>query len=118
MKASDTAFYEMKARIIGVMANPRRLQMVDLLGGGDKTVSELSEAMGLRQATTSQHLAVMRKAGVVETSRDGNYIRYRLADHRIASACSVMSQAVANLLVTQQKKLQPVLKLAAKQRRR
>jgi len=112
MKPSDASFYEVKARMIAVMANPKRLQIVDLLSDGEKTVSELSDGLGLAQATTSQHLAVMRKAGVVETTRRGNFILYRLADPKIASACGVMSQAVLDLLVKQQKKLQPVLALA------
>jgi ArsR family transcriptional regulator len=116
MKPSDPSFYEVKARMIAVMANPKRLQIIDLLSDGEKTVSELSEALDLAQATTSQHLAVMRKAGVVETARDGNFIHYRLADPKIASACGVMSQAVLDLLVKQQKKLQPVLALANRHR--
>ena len=112
MKPSDASFYEVKAKMIAVMANPKRLQIIDLLSNVDKTVSELADALDAPQAATSQHLAVMRKAGVVETSRDGNFIRYRLADAKIASACAVMRQAVLDLLVKQQKKLQPVLALA------
>jgi DNA-binding transcriptional ArsR family regulator len=116
MTTSDASFYEVKARTIAVLANPKRLEIIDLLGEKERTVSELAEALGLAQATTSQHLAVMRKAGVVETSRDGNFVRYRLADPKIASACGVMSQAVLDLLVKQHKRLQPILAIANRQR--
>lgn len=116
MRKPDSSFYEVKARMIAVMANPKRLEIIDLLTDKEMTVSELANALGLAQATTSQHLAVMRKAGVVETTKDGNFVHYRLADPKIASACGVMSQAVLDLLVKQQKNLEPVLAVARRQR--
>lgn len=112
MDPRDESFYEIKAKIIAVLANPRRLEIIDLLADKEMTVSELAEALGLAQAATSQHLAVMRKAGVVETRKDGNFVFYRLADPKIATACGVMSRAVVDLLVGQQEKLRPVLAVA------
>ncbi len=115
MEPHDESFYEIKARVISVLANPKRLQIVDLLSHAERTVSDLSAELGIAQATTSQHLAVMRKAGVVEARKEGNYVFYRLADPKIADACAVMSRAIVDLLASQQEKLRPVL--AAAQRR-
>ena len=112
MDATDESFYEIKARIIAVLANPKRLEIIDLLNRGERTVSDLATSLGIAQAATSQHLAVMRKAGVVETRKDGNFVFYRLADPKIADACGVMSRAVVDLLVNQQEKLRPVLAVA------
>jgi len=112
MKGTDASFYEIKARTIGVLANPKRLEIIDLLASSERTVTDLAEALGLPQATTSQHLAVMRRAGVLETRKDGNHVYYRLADPKIAAACGVMSEAVVDLLVTQQERLLPVLRVA------
>ena len=112
MEPIDESFYEIKARIIAVLANPKRLEIIDLLGRQERTVSELASALDIAQAATSQHLAVMRKAGVVETRKDGNYVYYRLADPKIAAACGVMSKAVIDLLVSQQERLRPVLAIA------
>ncbi len=109
MEPSDESFYEIKARVIAVLANPKRLQIVELLGRSERTVSELAAELEIAQATTSQHLAVMRKSGVVETRKDGNFVYYRLADAKIAEACAVMSKAIVDLLVSQQEKLRPVL---------
>ncbi len=109
MEPADESFYEIKARVISVLANPKRLQIVELLGRSERTVSELAEELEIAQATTSQHLAVMRKSGVVETRKDGNFVYYRLADPKIAEACAVMSKAIVDLLVIQQEKLRPVL---------
>ena len=115
MEPSGESFYELKAQLISVLANGKRLQIVELLGRSERTVSELAAELEIAQATTSQHLAVMRKSGVVETRKDGNFVYYRLADPKIAEACEVMSRAIVDLLVSQQEKLRPVL--AGAQRR-
>jgi len=115
MEPIDESFYEIKARIIAVLANPKRLEIIDLLGRQERTVSELASALDIAQAATSQHLAVMRKAGVVETRKDGNFVYYRLADPKIADACGVMSRAVVDLLVSQQERLRPVLAVARRE---
>jgi len=109
MEPSDESFYEIKAKVISVLANPKRLQIIELLGKSERTVTELSADLGIAQATTSQHLAVMRKSGVVETRKDGNFVYYHLADQKIAEACAVMSRAILDLLMSQQEKLRPVL---------
>ena len=112
MEPSDESFFEIKARIISVLANPKRLRIVEILGKSERTVSELAAELEIAQATTSQHLAVMRKTGVVETRKDGNFVFYRLADPKIAEACAVMSRAIIDLLMSQQEKLRPVLAVA------
>jgi DNA-binding transcriptional ArsR family regulator len=112
MEPPDESFYEIKAKIISVLANPKRLQIIELLGKSERTVSDLSADLKIAQATTSQHLAVMRKSGIVETRKDGNFVYYRLADQKIAEACAVMSRAILDLLMSQQEKLRPVLAVA------
>ncbi len=112
MEPLDESFYEIKARLISVLANPRRLRILDLLSEHERTVTDLAEDLGMAQATTSQHLAVMRKAGVVDTRKDGNFVFYRLADPRFAEACAVMTRAVVGLLTNQEEKLRPVLAVA------
>ena len=109
MEPSDESFYEIKARMISVLANPKRLQIVEILGKSERTVTELAGELGIAQATTSQHLAVMRKSGVVETRKEANFVYYRIADPKIAEACAVMSRAIVDLLISQQERLQPVL---------
>jgi len=116
MESEDESFYEIKARTIAILSNPKRLQIVDLLADRERSVSELAVALSLPQATTSQHLAVMRKAGVVDARKDGNHVYYRLADPRIAAACRVMSEAILGFLLSQQERLRPVLLVAQKQR--
>ena len=114
MAARDDSFYEAKARVIEALANPKRLAILDLLGDSERPVSELSSSLGLPQATTSQHLSVLRRAGVVATRREGNFVYYRIADPRITAACRAMSDAVVQLLRIEQERLGPALALSAR----
>ena len=76
-----------------ILCNPRRLQLLQALRDGEKSVSELSAATGLRQANVSQHLALMRYRKVVIERRMGNSVLYHVSDGRINSACDLI-QAV------------------------
>lgn len=116
MPLREDSLYEIKARVVAAMANPTRLEILDLLADGEKTVSEIAHVLRLAQATTSQHLSVMRKAGVVATRRSGNFVFYRIADPRIGVACRAMTKAVVSLLVTLQERLLPVLAGSARLR--
>ncbi len=83
------SLYGLHARILKVLANPRRLMILDQLHGGEKTVSELVDLLELPQATVSQHLAAIRDQGVVLARRQGNTVTYSLADPVIVQACDL-----------------------------
>ena len=76
--------YAQFARIGHALASPVRIELLDLLAQGEKTVEALAEqsAAGIKNA--SAHLRVLRQARLVETRRDGTYIYYRLADVDVA----------------------------------
>jgi rhodanese-related sulfurtransferase len=57
----------------------RRVEIVDVLTNGERTVEELGRQVGLSTANTSQHLQVLKDAGLVAASRDGTRVRYRIA---------------------------------------
>ncbi|MEM0443243.1 MAG: metalloregulator ArsR/SmtB family transcription factor [Candidatus Caldarchaeum sp.] len=98
MSVSETItseeFYEALAEFCKGQAHPKRLMILHLLMEGEKSVGELAEALGVGQPTVSQHLSYMKRSGVVNSRRDGNIVYYRLADKRIATACSIVSQIV------------------------
>lgn len=108
----DSPFYEIEARILSVLANPKRLEIMQTLSTGERTVSDLADILKLPQARTSQHLAVLREAGLVVARKEANFVFYHLASERTAAACSVMREAIADLLVSQQEKLGPALAVA------
>ncbi len=74
------AIYEQFSRIGKAVSSPKRLELLDLLCQGEKTVETLSRETGLSVANTSQHLQTLRAARLVETEKEGLYVKYRLAD--------------------------------------
>lgn len=75
--------FEQFARIAKAVANPHRLELVDLLAQGERRVDDLAREAALSVANASQHLQALRQAGLVETRRAGTAIYYRLADERV-----------------------------------
>lgn len=76
----DPHVLEQFALIGKALSSPSRLQMLDLLCQAERTVEGLSGEASLTVANTSQHLQVLRQAGLVSSRRDGNFIIYRIAD--------------------------------------
>lgn len=83
MAQLDTAkqgLFEQFARIGKAVSSPARLQLLDLLGQGEKPVETLARQSSLSVTNTSNHLKELRTSGLVATRRDGLYVYYRLAD--------------------------------------
>lgn len=72
--------YEQLARIGKALASPGRLELLDLLAQGPRTVEDLAREAGQSLANTSHHLQVLRSARLVEAEKAGLYVTYRLAD--------------------------------------
>lgn len=77
------AIYEQFSRIGKAVSSPKRLELLDLLCQGEKTVETLSQETGLTVANTSQHLQTLRAARLVEAEKEGLYVKYRLADQMV-----------------------------------
>jgi DNA-binding transcriptional ArsR family regulator len=65
------------------LANEKRLMIVCILSGGEKNVGELEQVVGLSQSALSQHLARLRRDGVVETRREAQTIYYSIKDSAV-----------------------------------
>jgi DNA-binding transcriptional ArsR family regulator len=94
----DGELTQMQAATIRALASPHRLRIVGLLRSGPREVNEIARHLDAAQATVSQHLAVMRAAGLVEATRDGRLVSYRLADPEIGDACDVMRRTIVRRL--------------------
>jgi rhodanese-related sulfurtransferase len=79
------ALYSQFARIGQAVSSPKRLELLDLLGQGEKTVEQLAGQTATAIKNTSAHLRALRQARLVETRRDGTHIWYRLADDGVAA---------------------------------
>jgi DNA-binding transcriptional ArsR family regulator len=82
--ALETAQLERAAEILKTVAHPVRLQIVDLLDRGEKTVTALCQLIGAQQPYVSQQLNLMKAKGVLSSRRNGTQVLYVLADPRVA----------------------------------
>jgi len=80
----------LQSEVLKTLASPRRLQILHRLFDGPCEVGRLATDLELSQPNVSQHLAVLRTAGLVEAERDGREVRYRLADPDVMLACRIM----------------------------
>jgi ArsR family transcriptional regulator len=80
----------LQAEVLKTLANPRRLEIIHRLAQGPCEVGRLAEEIGASQPNISQHLSVLRAAGIVDAERDGREVRYRLTDPDVITACNVM----------------------------
>lgn len=78
--------YNELAKITKAMANPHRLEIIELLAQGEYSVEEISTQTSLSVANTSQHLQTLKAAQLVEITRNGNFIHYRLANTNVFKA--------------------------------
>lgn len=90
--------YRLHAELCKVLTDPKRLMLLDALRSGDRSVGELALAIDVALANASQHLAVMRAAGLVASRRVGTTVHYRLAEPSIVEACDVVQAIVERRL--------------------
>jgi rhodanese-related sulfurtransferase len=82
-RAFKDAIYEQFARIGKAVSSPKRLELLDLLCQGPRTVEVLAKESGLTVANASQHLQVLRAARLVAAEKEGLFVSYRLADQTV-----------------------------------
>ena len=80
------------ATIARALADAKRLCVLETLAGGERSVSELSRDVGCQVPNMSQHLSVLRNAGIVVTRREGSTVFYRLADQQVLEIYRLMQQ--------------------------
>ena len=80
------------AAIGRALADPKRLCVLESLSAGELSVSELSTTVGCQVPNMSQHLSVLRSAGLVASRREGSTVLYRLVDDRVLDAYRLLQQ--------------------------
>ncbi|WP_296806093.1 metalloregulator ArsR/SmtB family transcription factor [Thiocapsa sp.] len=117
-KAPKQALFEHLALIARGFASAARLELLDFLAQGERSVEDLARAAGLSIANTSKHLQQLKGAGLVTPRRDGKHIYYALADERVLDAIATLrrlaethQEAVAQLIssyLKQRDALEPI----------
>jgi ArsR family transcriptional regulator len=81
--------YERQAILCKAFANPTRLQLIDMLTKGERWAAELQEGLGISKANLSQHLAILRAAGLVATRRHGKQLSCGISMPEVKQATAI-----------------------------
>ena len=93
-EATMLEVFQRQAELCKALGDAKRLMILHHLRHEEKSVGELCEALGVNQSNMSQHLAVLRRAGVVTCRRQGNSVYYSLANPRVGEACDMVRQVL------------------------
>src|SRR5689334_14226327 len=96
--ARKMALYEQFARVGKALANPARLELLDLLAQGERSVEELAQTAQMKISNTSAQLRTLAGAGLVASRRDGVRIYYRLADPGVTAFIGQVQDFAASRL--------------------
>ena len=96
------ALYAQFARIGHALSSPKRIELLDLLTQGEKTVEALAEHAGTPVKNTSAHLRALREARLVETRKSGTSVYYRVDDERVFDLLAAGSEIIGRQLEEQQ----------------
>jgi rhodanese-related sulfurtransferase/DNA-binding HxlR family transcriptional regulator len=97
-RARKTALFEQFARVGKALANPARLELLDLLAQGERSVEDLAQTAQMKVSNTSAQLRALAAAGLVTSRRDGVKIYYRLTDEQVAALVSRVQEFAASRL--------------------
>ncbi|HET8659320.1 MAG TPA: metalloregulator ArsR/SmtB family transcription factor [Micromonosporaceae bacterium] len=94
--------HEVKANLFRVVGHPARVRILELLRDGERSVGTLQAELGLDSGGTSQHLAALRRIGLVESRREGTSVFYRVADEDVFALLRAGRAIIARQLAEQQ----------------
>lgn len=97
----STPLYQLKADFFKTLGHPARIRILELLVQGDRSVGELQPQVGVEASHLSQQLAVLRRAGIVVTRKQGNTVIYSMATPDMAELLAVARKVLTGLLSDQ-----------------
>jgi DNA-binding transcriptional ArsR family regulator len=97
----STPLYQLKAEFFKTLGHPARIRVLELLGQREHAVSELLPVVGVEATNLSQHLAVLRRAGLVVTRKDRAAVYYSLTSPRVAELLAVARGILTEVLSEQ-----------------
>lgn len=90
--------YQVRAELFRTLAHPARIQVLELLRQGERTVGELIPAVGLEPSHLSQHLGTLRRANIVQSRKKGSNVFYKVSDARVFDLLEVAKDVIAGSL--------------------
>ena len=98
MNRAEKQLYRLKAAVIKAAAHPIRLAVIDCLREGERCVCEITDEVGAERSNLSRHLALMTRAGLLESRKDGLWVYYRLRTPCIVNFLSCVEQCLKEQL--------------------
>jgi ArsR family transcriptional regulator len=102
-------FYRLHSEFCKSISNPKRQEILEALREEELTVNELIEKTEISQSNLSQHLAILRSKGIVQSRREGTSIYYSIANKKIIKAYDLVSQVLMESLASQNKTIKEAL---------
>jgi|SRR5689334_1967904 len=93
-KSIDQEVYERQARICQAFANATRIHLLDIIANGEYPAADLQSELSITKANLSQHIKILRNAGVVSTRREGKQIYCSLAIPEVKQACQLIRKVL------------------------
>lgn len=108
--------YDLQAELCSAMASPVRLQILDLLFQGEKTATDLMEVLDLPKANLSQHIAVLKDAGIISSRKEGLFHYHSLAIPKVKEACMLVRSVLIEKMASEEKQNNQIIKELKAQR--
>ena len=102
MPHNSRPVHEVKANLFRVLGHPARIRILEVLRDGERSVGALQVELGLDSGGTSQHLAALRRIGLVQSRREGTSVFYRVDDERVFDLLSAARNIISRQLAEQQ----------------
>lgn len=93
-KEIEKQIFTLHADVCKILANPKRLEIIQVLREEELSVTEIVEKVGANKANISQHLALMRTKGILCQRREGQHIYYRVANPKVIKAFDLMREVL------------------------
>src|SRR5471030_1674390 len=102
MPHNSRPVHEVKANLFRVLGHPARVRILEILREGDQSVGALQAELSLDSSGTSQHLAALRRIGLVQSRREGTSVYYRVDDERVFDLLNAGRDIITRQLAEQQ----------------
>ena len=90
----DNEIFRLHAEVCKTLSHAKRLEILSILREGEVIAGEIVDRMQIPKANVSQHLTLMRNAGILEARRDGVNIYYRVSSPKVIQACELMREVL------------------------
>lgn len=97
-KEGEIEVLNLQAELCKSLSDAKRLRIIQELREGERSVGELAETLGIKQSNASQHLATLRKIGIISPRKVGSTVYYKLVSPKISEACDLVHEVIAEQL--------------------